>query len=199
MTYEVRVTKTTYDAVAADFAQKTAEPWAFILERMKAFIGHLTNDHPVLDLGSGPGRDSLLLAQRGLRVVSIDIAAGMLAAGNLAAAVQADMQSIPTRGSSFAGVWCQAALLHVPRRDVPCVLDEVRRVVVPSGLLHLCTAEGVGEGWEPYPGIPERKRWFVNHKEEGLVQELEARGFLVLEVTRSFAGRRWLSLLAQKD
>lgn len=138
----------------------------------------------------------LLLRDRGAEVVGLDLSAGMLRTAGLAGVVQADMRRLPVRTGVLDGVWSQAALLHVPRADVPAALAEFRRVLAPTGLLHLVVSEGEGQGWEAHRYGSALPRWFVHHSEEKLRELLNTAGFDVLDVRRLVAERNWLRLRA---
>ena len=57
------------------------------------------------------------------------------------------MRNLPFREGSFAGVWCIAALLHVPKEDAPATLADMRRVLRHAGYFALSLQEGEGEEW----------------------------------------------------
>jgi SAM-dependent methyltransferase len=74
----------------------------------------------VADLGCGPGSDGARFAGEGYRVVGMDLSAGMLAiaARRLDGRVtQADLRRLPLVSGRLDGIWCVAALLHVPEDD----------------------------------------------------------------------------------
>jgi ubiquinone/menaquinone biosynthesis C-methylase UbiE len=140
-----------------------------------------------------------MLRARGARVLGVDLSAAMLREAELPGLVQADMRILPLRDRTFDGLWCQAALLHVPRPDVDVVLAEFARVLRPGGRLHLSVSEGDGEGWETDRYGSEQPRWFVHHREPPLRTALHHAGFQVTAVTRSLQGRNWLRMLAVRD
>ena len=54
---------------------------------------------------------------------------------------------LPFGDATVAGIWCHAALLHVPRPAVPGALAEFARVLQPGGRLLLpMTGQGGTEG-----------------------------------------------------
>lgn len=69
----------------------------------------------------------------------------MLAAGGLGGVAQADMLALPPRSGGKAGLWCQAAMLHIPHAQVPQVLAEMARISAREARLHLVVADGDGE------------------------------------------------------
>jgi len=199
MTDPVGRTRATYDEVAAEYAARAATPWPELDRLMSAFLVRLPERPRVLDAGCGPGRDTLLLRGRGARVLGLDLSFGMLRSQSLARVVQADMRAVPLRDAALDGVWCSAALLHVPRDDVPQVLDEFARVTRRSGLLHLAVAEGDGEGWESGHYGSDQPRWFVRHRESQLDELLASAGWRVVDVSRLSHSRAWLYLLAHRS
>lgn len=153
----------------------------------------------MLDLGCGPGWDTARLAHLGARPIGGDLSAAML---DLARAeterplVQLNMGSLPFRTGSFAGVWCIASLLHVPKAEAPAALAEMRRVLRPDGLLALAVQEGDGEEWNG--GYVEGVlRFFARYSADEVAGLLESAGFRVLQHEREQAGRWWLRYLAE--
>lgn len=89
----------------------------------------------VADLGCGPALDGLRFARAGYQVIGIDLSSGMLriACEYLPGRVaQGDLRALPVRPASLAGIWCVAALLHVPEEDTPAVLGELYRSLLVS-------------------------------------------------------------------
>jgi SAM-dependent methyltransferase len=188
-----------YDTIAAVYDQRLnrlpdiLRPW---LERFAAAVpaGGL-----VADLGCGPARHGQALASRGLRVIGVDLSAGMLTVarhrlpGRIA---RGDLRQLPLRTACLDGAWSAAALLHVPRGNVPAVLAEYQRVLRPGGTLGLVTAAGEHEGWETVPYAQDWRRWFVYHPLTQLVMLLGQAGLEVTQVHEEEQGRRWAHLLA---
>jgi SAM-dependent methyltransferase len=188
-------TRQTYDAISETYARVTGpyEP------PLMSDLTQLPAGALVADVGCGPGRDIVSLRAKGMRVVGFDLSFGQLRTGGLSGVAQADMRLLPVRTGSVDAVWCQAALLHIPREFAPAVLGEFGRVVRAGGQLFLHVAEGDGEGWEVAANYEsDRRRWFTYHRADALAATLAASGFVV-ETTRHVpAGRGWLSLHARR-
>lgn len=191
-------TRRTYDEVAGEYAGRAGTPWPELNEQVSAFMVRLPERPRVLDAGCGPGRDTRLLRGRGARVLGLDISFGMIRSQSLPGAVLGDMRALPVRTNAMDGVWCHAALLHIPRADVPGVLAEFARVTHPGGALHLAVSEGDGEGWDSERYGEGRPRWYVHHREGVLRDLLAAAGWHVVDVSRLRHHRDWLYLLSHR-
>ena len=94
-----------------------------------------------LEVGSGPGHDSLPLAERGFRVTNVDWSRNGLRAGRdlyeqegqSAEFVRADIRALLFRDGTFDFVWNAGVLEHFHDEDVARVLREMRRVARPGG------------------------------------------------------------------
>lgn len=193
-------TRETYDRITTEYARRQSAVDARLLGDVDALCAAIPAGGLVVDAGCGPGREIRLLRGRGLRVVGLDLSLGQLRTAGLPGVAQADMRHLPLRTGSADALWCQAALLHVPHRAVPAVLDEFARVVRPGGALYLAVAEGDGEGWEVAANYAsERRRWFTYHREPDLTARLAAAGFEVRHVGRNRAHRDWLALHAERS
>ena len=143
-----------YDVVAAEYAANNAEMYPELVEYGGYLLAHVDTGGRVLDLGCGPGRDAAWFAANGANVTGADLSRGMLSLAYATARrpfVQLDMRRLAFRGGAFAGVWCMASLLHIPKADAPGVLREIRRVLAPGGALALGLQRGDSEGWEDAP------------------------------------------------
>jgi ubiquinone/menaquinone biosynthesis C-methylase UbiE len=143
-----------YDRTAAAFACKNYG--IDMSGQQQRFLEMLSGkERPVLDLGCGPGRDTLAFRQQGYRVVGADLSAGMLAEARErvpgADFVQADMLRLPFADSVFGGVWACASFLHLPKSVAGIALAEMRRVLADDGALFLGVKRGKGESWNENP------------------------------------------------
>lgn len=85
----------------------------------------------VLDVGSGPGLDSVGFARRGVAVTGIDLApanaARMADAG--VTGVAGSLYDLPFRDAEFDALWTMSTFVHVPDDRFDDALGELLRVV----------------------------------------------------------------------
>lgn len=202
MTDAVHETQTTYTVIAADYAarQRRGEAHWLATGDPDKFREALGGGALVADIGCGPGHQTEHLRRLGLRAYGFDLSLEMLRALGVPDVAQADMRALPIRTGALDGVWCSAALLHIPRAMVPGVLEEFHRVLRPGGRLGLTIAEGEGEGWEQVPyREDDQRRYFVYHSAEAIVKALTQAGFSVTCDSRTSTHRNWLTLHACRN
>lgn len=189
-----------YDQIANLYAGSRAGCGRSFPGLMDGFTARLPDAADLADLGCGPARDGALLARAGHRVTGIDRSAGMLAIAARALpgrVSQGDLRCLPVASGSLDGIWCCAALLHVPQEETVTVLGEMRRVLRRGGHLAVVTALGHGARLETVPYAPDRQRWFFYRDAAQLSEQLPAAGLHILEVTREAGSRDWLKVLAR--
>lgn len=198
MTDHIAETRATYDLIATDYAGR----WAGPADWIGAELGHLSAVLPhgarVADVGCGPGHHTLLLRERGFLAAGFDLSWGMLSSAGVPGVAQADMRALPVATESLDAVWCAAALLHIPRAELPVVLEEFARVLRPGGRLTASIAEGDGELWEPVSYDASRRRWYVLHRLESFTALLADAGFDPTDCSRRSTHRDWLHIRARR-
>lgn len=125
-----------YDVIAPFFAGRVKDRRQSVERFANELAERLGSGARVLDLGCGPGYDTARFDELGLRPFGGDLSGGMLAEARMATGrplAQLDMAELPFRDGSFAGIWCIAALLHVPKAEAPATLAEMRRVCARAG------------------------------------------------------------------
>jgi ubiquinone/menaquinone biosynthesis C-methylase UbiE len=189
-----------YDQIAGLYAERQAGRGQSFPDLNDAFAARLPPAADVADLACGPAIDGALFAQAGHRVAGLDRSAGMLGIAATALpgrVVQADLRCLPVAGQSLDGIWCCAALLHVPHDETVAVLGEMRRVLRRGGHLALVTALGQGARLEPVPYAGGVRRWFFYREAAPLHEQLQAARLQVLSMTEEPASRDWLKILAR--
>ncbi len=197
--------RSTYDRIAARYAQNqdnqrlgSTQSFSMLHE---SFVARMPTRGLVADLGCGPASDALGLVRNGFRVVAMDISLGMLAvaaerlSGRLA---QADLRALPIASGRLDGIWCAAALLHIPEQDTDRVLSEFARTLRPSGVLALVTATGESSRFEEVPYAPDERRWFVYRSADRLREQLRLAGLAVRSESQVLGNRAWLTVLAER-
>lgn len=98
----------------------------------------------LLEVGAGVGRDSRFFQDAGCDVTCIDLSPNMVSRcrdKGLNAHVM-DVAHLSFEYESFDAVYSFNSLLHVPKEELPAVLLEVHRVLVPGGLFYFGTYGG---------------------------------------------------------
>lgn len=200
-------TRATYDRIADEYAARSGEDDLSAEYRAWRDAAVSAARGTWVDLGCGPGRDLLVARAAGLPCLGVDLSAGMLglAARHGLPVVRGDLRRPPLRPGTVGTLFSAAALLHVPRDDVPATLTAWRALLLPGGVLHLSTSLGGDEGWEVVPYAPDRgpaggqrlERWFVHHELAPLVGLVEQAGFAVDDATTRTSHRRWAMVTAR--
>ncbi|MEY2640793.1 MAG: hypothetical protein RL150_186 [Candidatus Parcubacteria bacterium] len=173
-------TITTYNARAQEYDEETADFWDLFPQTfIEAFVSR--TGPKIIDVGSGPGRDGVLLQQAGKEVLCVDAAEAMVAlsAARGLASVCASFESLPVTDASYDGVWAYTSLLHVPKAEVGVVLAEIVRVLKPGGMLALGLIEGDGEGYRESSGV-DMPRWFSYYQKEEVITRCQEYGFTLV-------------------
>ena len=153
----------------------------------------------VLELGTGPGRDAIVLEAAGLIVDRTDGAASfverLVAAGHTARVL--DLYS-GDFGGPYDAVFANAVLLHIPRARLTGVLDVARRATRIGGVLVASFKKGDGEGWSEQK--LDARRHFTYWHEDSLASEVADAGWTPLEIaesTQPTSAERWITVLAR--
>lgn len=134
-----------YDANARSFYQRTAG--LDVAHLYSPFLERLPSGAHILDAGCGSGRDSLFFINKGYRVTAMDASKNLaeLASRLLNQPVRVLRFDELDYEEEFDGVWANASLLHVPRKEMPGVLERFTRALKPGGIFYLSFKHGSGE------------------------------------------------------
>lgn len=199
--------KDTYNAIAEDWAATyAADTWW--IEGTKQFAKLLKPGASVLDVGCGVGDKTQFLAEQGLQACGLDFSEKMVEVAKSRfqhlSFSQQDIYQLTLPDNSVDGIFLQAVLLHVPKRQVPQVLKGLNRVLKPGGLIYVAVKE-------LQPGQPdevtrkeivrgvEYERFFSNFTQPELQSLLSDAGLQTI-VTNVLPSRTssWLQYIAQK-
>ena len=98
----------------------------------------------LLEAGAGTGRDGRFFADAGCAVTCIDLSPAMvqLCRDKELTALVLDVANLAFANDSFDAVYSLNSLLHLPKTELPDVLQEIRRVLKPEGLFYFGTYGG---------------------------------------------------------
>jgi len=167
--------KQAYDKHAEQRDRGGIEPWK--ARERERFLHRLKGERraSLLEIGAGPGRDSLYFQEQGLDVTSTDLSEEMVRLcreKGLNARVM-DFSRLDFPDESFDAVFALNCLLHVPKAELDGVLGEIRRVLKPDGLFFYGVYGGEEtEGiWELDTYEP--KRFFAMYEDDAIVRIAE--------------------------
>ncbi len=192
-------TRRVYDKYAREYDKRTKDYLQYIMEDVELFIQNLPGN-VILNLGSGPGRDSLFFKARGLLPMCVDYSRSMIEICKEKGliGILMDIENLGFADNSFDGIWAYTSLLHMPKQNLSSVLIEISRVLRPNGIFYIGMKEGNFEGElvsEKYPGM---KRYFSLYRDEELREKL-SRNFLMLHTSRVNLGdATFLNYLCRK-
>ena len=106
----------------------------------------------LVDVGAGPGRDTVEFRDRGFGVIGVDLApanVGLMRAQGLDG-VAGSLYALPFPDGSFDALWTMSTFVHVPHDRFDEAMTELLRVVAPGGPLAIGTWGGLD-----FEGVPE--------------------------------------------
>lgn len=116
--------------------------------RLDPFLAKLPAGAAILELGCGGGQDSQAMLARGFDVTPTDGSAELAheAEKRLGRPVRVLLFGDLDEKDSFDGVWANACLLHVPRRDLPGIIERIHAALRPRGVFYASFKAGSREG-----------------------------------------------------
>jgi SAM-dependent methyltransferase len=152
-----------YDASAIDRDARGEPAWRDAYR--KAFVEALqrTSTTRILEIGAGSGHSAAFFASSGLGVVAVDLAPRNVercVAKGIDALV-ADFADLPFSDGAFGGIWSMSCLMHSPDEELPRVLGEMARVLVPGGIVTVGMWGGDGTTGILEDGIHHPPRFFA--------------------------------------
>ncbi len=145
------VTLEYYEQRAERFRAGTADH--DVSQNIGALLRHIDGAPPyaILDLGCGPGRDLKALSRLGHSPIGLDGAAAFAAMARADTGCEVWQQNfleLDLPGERFDGIFANASLFHVPSRELPRVLRQLRATLKPRGVLFSSNPRGENqEGW----------------------------------------------------
>ena len=201
----MRETIEAYDRDAAAYAARTVAVPDSVRADLEHLATRLGSGARVLEIGSGGGRDALLMEELGLAVRRTDITPGFVdllrGQGHDCDLLDPLVDDLASADGPYDAVWANASLLHVDRRDLPTVLSRLADVTRPGGLLRASFKEGDGEGWSTH-GTISGPRHFTYWRAPDLEVVAAGSGWSDVVVRRGLEGERgetWLGLSAVRD
>ena len=156
---------------------------AHLLDRPTRFASLLSLGSHILDLGCGPGRDIRIFSEGGHKPLGIELNPEFIEmARRQGDVIQGDIRNISSifTPSSFEGVWAQASLVHLEKSEIALVLDDLRDLLKPNGLLYACVPATGETGWLDES---DGRRWYTTWPEDSFEEAVKSAGFQVDDVT----------------
>ena len=145
-----------------DYAQSAESFWEFtrdhdVTQNYAALLDAIAGAPPLrlLDFGCGPGRDLIALTARGHTVTGLDgspVFAEMARSRSGCRVLVQNFLELSLGEQQFDGVFANASLFHVPRVELPRVLGELFRALVPGGVLFCSNPRSFERDWEGFKG-----------------------------------------------
>ncbi len=170
----------TYNKMSREYDNETINFWdEFPRTFFDKFVESVKGR--VIDIGSGPGRDGLILKEKGLDVVCLDASEEMVKISTERGleSLVGDFLNIPFTNESFNGAWAYTSLLHVSKNDIDKALDEIYRILSRDGILGLGMIEGNTEEYRESSGV-NMPRLFSFYSKEEIENLLKEHNFEIL-------------------
>ncbi|WP_234416680.1 bifunctional 2-polyprenyl-6-hydroxyphenol methylase/3-demethylubiquinol 3-O-methyltransferase UbiG [Ruegeria sp. Alg231-54] len=148
------------------------------IEARMAFAEAVAPGGYVLDLGSGPGADSMFFLREGLRVRALDATPAFVehARENGVDAHVGTFDDV-TETATFDGIYASFSLLHAPRKDFPRHLEAIHRALKPEGIFFLGLKLGTGEHRDDID------RYYTYFSQTEIEEALAEAGFTIDRIT----------------
>jgi ubiquinone/menaquinone biosynthesis C-methylase UbiE len=169
----------TYNIFGEVYNSEVDEFWEnFPRATIDSFTNNLKGKR-ILNLGSGPGRDAIILKNKGLEVYCVDASPTMV---NMTKQLGfesevKDFIELAFPEESFDGVWAYTSLLHIPKSELVIMLKKIYKWLKKEGVFLIGMVEGTFEGMKQRDSMPGSQRYFRYYLEEELDTLIVPLGF----------------------
>jgi SAM-dependent methyltransferase len=176
---QINPTIETYNKYAQIYDKEVIEFWGNFPESFIDKFVSLLPGKRILDLGSGSGRDAMLLQSRGLEVVCLDASEAMVEITTKLGFESrlANFSELEFPPTSFDGVWAYMSLIHIPKDETKRVATRIHALLAPKGAFAVGTIKGDSAGMVERKTMPGVARYFKNYSKAELRQLIEPLGF----------------------
>ena len=132
-----------YDANATVYAADGS-----VNRKLSRFLDQCKPGGTILELGTGSGRDARAMLDAGFVVDATDGSAELaaIASGVLGQPVRTMLFQDLAASEAYDGIYASASLLHVPREQLPDVLERIWAALKPGGVVWASFKAGSAEG-----------------------------------------------------
>lgn len=171
------------------------------------YFSKLMKNGKVIDIGCGPGFDSLLFTKNGYKYIGIDASDEFLKVArklnSKAEFYLMDFNHLKFPEKSFEGFWACASLQHAKRAKIGSVLDQIWGILKPGGIGFIVVKERNGGTKEENVFDPRynTKRYFAFYDLPEFKTILKKSGFKVLKSEKlnyKSTTRSWMSFFVKK-
>jgi trans-aconitate methyltransferase len=198
--------KSTYDKIAADWDKDhTTDDWW--REGTEKFISLFPQKASVLDVGCGTGVKAKVLETNGMRVTGIDFSEAMLKIAKAkiphARFLPMDIYDLSGLHEKFNGIFAQAILLHVPKKDVAMIIHSLVGKLNSGGYFYIAVKER-REGEKEEETVKESdygyeyERFFSYFTLKEMENHFTNEGLEIIYKSVTHSGRRnWIQLIGK--
>lgn len=168
-----------YDKYAHAYDEEVIEFWQQFPKIFLEKFADLLPGKRVLNVGSGSGRDALLLRDLGLDVVCVDASKSMIAITTELGFEShlADFTQLQFPAASFDGIWAYTSLIHTPKEEAREVIRRLRALLKPGGGFAFGAIAGDTAGMVERSSMPGASRYFKLYQPQEARELIEPLGF----------------------
>jgi len=200
--------KDTYNKIARDwFNEVNASHWWE--EGLAQFVSFLKPGDTVLDAGCGPGITAKYFIKNNIKVLGIDFSEKMIEIakkevpqGNF---LVMDIKEVGKLQDRFDGIYVQNILLHIPKKEVGGVLENMVKLLKAGGVIYISVKEKAPDGPEEFIKVDNDygykiERFFSCFTQEEIKQYVKNLNLEIVFFNIVEAGKtRWIQVIGKKS
>ena len=199
--------KSTYNKIAEDWHQDHhKDDWW--MEGVNKFISYFQKNDLVLDVGCGSGVKTKCLISKGLKIIGIDFSENLIKIAKREVPngdfQVLDIWKIDEIKEKFDGIFAQASLLHIPKKDIVSLLQKIDQKLKPSGYFYIAVKEKKSQNQDEEI-VQENdygynyERFFSYFTMKELINYFQILNYKIVYKKRIFTGKKyWLQIIGQK-
>ncbi len=200
------ITRRAFDSVSKEYIKRDndiVDETDFVKKALEKFINLLPQKTDVLDIGCGGGRDSRFIFKYGFKISGIDFSENMI---NAAKIIEPridykvmDFEELNFPDNTFGGVWANASLHHIPKKNLLDVLVKIHKILKQGGIFFIKVKHGNADSLRENEKFGKKiKRYFAYYEPTELEGMLKSSGFGIIDTEVNTNGE-WVDIFATNN